>query len=115
MTNRRELPMRRRCETFDLEFGGLSKSHMVSVGYYADNTPGEVFINGGKSGEQVEAIARDGAVLISMCLQHGATLDTISHAITRDGQGEAQSIVGVVVDRLLEKDPAEAGSEASSK
>jgi hypothetical protein len=61
-----------------------------------------VFVNGGKSGEVVEAIARDGAVLLSMALQHGATLDTIKHAITRDGQDQPQSIIGVVVDRLLE-------------
>jgi hypothetical protein len=36
-----------------------------------------------------------------MALQHGVSLDTIRHAITRDGQGAAQSIVGAVVDRLL--------------
>jgi hypothetical protein len=101
MTERRELPMRRRCETFEIDFGGLSRAHTVTVGYYEDGRPGEVFINGGRSGEQVEAIARDGAVLLSMALQHGVALDTIRHAITRDGQGAAQSIVGAVVDRLL--------------
>jgi hypothetical protein len=102
MTERHALPMRRRCETFEVAFGGLTKSHTVSVGYYDDNRPGEVFINGGKSGEAVEAIARDGAVLLSMALQHGVSLDTISHAITRDGQDAPASIVGAVVDRLIE-------------
>src|SRR5882672_2578682 len=63
-TERRALPMRRVCETFEVAYGGLSKAHTVSVGYYADGTPGEIFINGGKSGETVEAIARDGAVLL---------------------------------------------------
>lgn len=101
MTERRALPMRRRCETFEVAFGGLTKSHTVSVGYYADDRPGEVFITGGKSGEQVEAIARDGAVLLSMALQHGVALDTIKHAITRDSQGQPSSIVGAVVDRLV--------------
>jgi hypothetical protein len=99
--NRQPLPMRRRCETFELAFGGLAKSHTVTVGFYGDGAPGEVFINGGKSGEQVEAIARDGAVLLSIALQHGVALDTIRHAITRDGQGAPSSIVGAVVDRLL--------------
>src|SRR6476646_7754847 len=106
MTERRALPMRRRCETFAIDFGGLKKSHTISVGYYEDGRPGEVFISGGKSGEQVEAIARDGAVLLSMALQHGVALDTIGHAITRDGQEQPQSIIGVVVDRLAKKDPA---------
>ncbi|MBT1509472.1 hypothetical protein KIP88_03060 [Bradyrhizobium sp. SRL28] len=104
MTERKALSMRRRCETFEIDFGGLSKSHVITVGYYPDDTPGEVFISGGKSGEQVEAIARDGAVLVSMCLQHGVSLDTIRHALTRDSQDQPSSIIGVVVDRLAEPD-----------
>lgn len=101
MTERQALSMRRRSETFEISFGGLNKSHTITVGYYDDGRPGEVFINGGKSGEQVEAIARDGAILLSMALQHGVALDTIKHAITRDSQDAPQSIVGVVVDHLL--------------
>jgi hypothetical protein len=102
MTARRTLPQRRRCETFDLSFGGLAKGHTVTVGYYEDGALGEVFINGGKSGELVEAIARDGAVLLSLALQYGAELSNIKSAITRDAQGAPQSIVGAVVDRLDE-------------
>ena len=102
MTMRRELPQRRRCETFEIEYGGFKKTHTVSVGYYPDGAPGEVFISGGKSGEQVEAIARDGAVLISMSLQHGAALNTIKHAVTRNAQGEPSSIIGAVIDRMAE-------------
>ena len=49
-----------------------------------------------------EAIARDGAVLLSLALQYGVPLETIKHAITRDGQGQPQSIIGAVVDRLSE-------------
>ena len=101
MTERQALPMRRRSETFEIDYGGLSRVHTVTVGYYPDGRPGEVFINGGKSGEQVEAIARDGAVMLSMCLQHGVSLDTIKHALTRDSQDQPSSIVGAVVDRLL--------------
>ena len=103
MTIRRELPMRRLCRTFEIDFGGLKASHVVTVGYYLDGSVGEVFINGGKSGELVEAIARDGAVLLSMALQHGVALDTIKHAITRNAQNEPQSIIGRVVDQLLEE------------
>ena len=61
-----------------------------------------MFINGGKSGEQVEAIARDGAVMLSMCLQHGVSFDTIKHAITRNAQDEPISIVGAVIDRMAQ-------------
>ena len=103
MTERQALPMRRRCETFELDFGGLKNSHIITVGFYDDGRIGEVFVNGGKSGELVEAIARDGAVLLSMALQHGVALETIKHALTRDSQDEPQSIIGVVVDQLSEQ------------
>jgi hypothetical protein len=115
MTERQALPMRRRCETFEIDFGGLRSSHIITVGYYDDGRPGEVFINGGKSGEQVAAIARDFAVVLSMALQHGAKLETIQHAITRDSQDQPQSIGGVVVDSMSEpkNNPAEAGLSSS--
>ena len=68
-----------------------------------DGTHGEVFISGGKSGEAVEAIARDGAVLLSLALQYGVDLANIRSAITRDGQAEPSTIIGAVVDRLSEE------------
>lgn len=101
MSERQALPMRRHCETFEIDFGGLSKRHTVTVGYYDDGRPGEVFINGGRSGEVVEAIARDGAVVLSMALQHGVSLETIQHSLTRDSFDKPLSIVGAVVDRLM--------------
>lgn len=100
MSQRRILPERRRCETFGLGFGGLTRDHTITIGFYDDGTIGEVFINGGKSGEQIEAIARDAAVILSLALQYGADLANIRSAITRDAQGRAQSIIGVVIDRL---------------
>ena len=100
MSERNALPQRRQSDTFEIEFGGFNKSHTITVGYYDDGRVGEVFITGGKSGEQVESIARDGAVLLSLALQHGVSIETISRAITRDSQGQPQTIVGAVVDRL---------------
>jgi hypothetical protein len=105
MTERRILPQRRRAETFEMAFGGLNRCHTVTLGFYDDGALGEVFINGGKSGEQVEAIARDGAVILSLALQYGANLSNIKSAITRDGQGAPASIIGAVVDRLSEETP----------
>jgi hypothetical protein len=43
---------------------------------------GEVFIDGGKSGQDVQSTARDAAVVLSLALQHGAPLAAINHAIT---------------------------------
>ena len=103
MTERRVLPQRRAAETFELEFGGQARRFSVTTGYYDDGTFGEVFITGGKSGEQVEAIARDGAVLLSLALQYGAPLETIAGALTRDPQGAPSTVVGAVVDRMMEQ------------
>lgn len=100
MNDRAALPMRRRSETFDIAWGGLTRAHTVTLGFYADGRVGEVFINGGKSGEQTEAIARDGAVLLSLALQHGVQLETIAGALTRGPRGEPGSIIGAVVDQL---------------
>jgi hypothetical protein len=105
LMTRRTLPQRRSCETFEIAFGGLARSHTVTLGYYDDGTVGEVFINGGKSGEQVEAIARDGAVLLSLALQYGAEIENIKSAITRDERGAPSSVVGAVIDQLSETKP----------
>jgi len=100
MTARNTLPQRRYGETFDLRHGGQNTAFTVTVGFYPDGRPGEVFISGAKVGSEVEAVARDGAVLLSIALQYGVPLETITHAITRNGDGSPSTIVGAVVDRL---------------
>jgi hypothetical protein len=104
---RETLPHRRHSETFALDWGGHRSPHFVTCGFYEDGRLGEVFIGSGKSGEQVEAIARDGAILLSLALQHGAKLSDIAHAVTRDSRNTPTSIVGAVVDRLMETNHAE--------
>src|SRR6267378_1689808 len=75
------LPQRRAAETFDLRF--WNQLFTVTVGFYADGTPGEVFIDGCKTGNDIESIARDAGVLLSLALQHGVPPETIRHAVTR--------------------------------
>ena len=98
--HRQELPMRRHAETFDLDYNNLL--YVVTIGRYPSGAIGEVFINFEKSGTMAEAIARDGAVLLSLALQYGAPLENMRTAVTRDARGEPSSIVGAVVDKLLE-------------
>ena len=76
------------------------------------NEIGEVFISGSKAGSTTEAVARDGAVLLSIALQHGVPLETIKHALTREGNGTPSTIIGAVVDRLTE---AKAEDEKSAQ
>lgn len=98
--SREPLPPRRASETFELSFGGLAVPYTITTGFYDDGRIGDIFINGGKSGEAVEAIARDSAVVISMALQHGVPIETIAHAITRNARNEPQTIVGAIIDVL---------------
>ena len=95
---RRVLPQRRAAETFDLRF--WNQPFTVTVGFYADGTPGEVFIDGGKTGQghRVDRPRRRRGA--SLALQHGVPIEAIRHAVTRSGSGEAASILGAIVDRL---------------
>ena len=95
---RRVLPQRRPAETFNLWL--WNQSFTVTVGFYPDGTPGEVFIDGGKTGQDIQSTARDAALVLSLAMQHGVTIETIRHAVTRSGSGEAASILGAIVDAL---------------
>ena len=95
---RRALPRRRAAETFDLRF--WNQSFTVTPGFYEDGTLGEVFIGVGKTGNDIESIARDAGVLLSLALQHGVPPETIRHAVTRGASEEPASILGAVVDSI---------------
>jgi ribonucleoside-diphosphate reductase alpha chain len=92
------LPQRRRAETFDLVF--RNQPATVTIGYFPDGTPGEIFVDVAKSGNDIAHIARDSAIMVSIALQHGANTATLRHAITRDGNGAPASILGAIVDAL---------------
>ena len=78
---RRTLPQRRAAETFGMRF--WNQPFTVTVGFYPDGTPGEVFIEGCKTGNDIQSIARDAGVLLSLALQHGTPIEIVRHAITR--------------------------------
>jgi hypothetical protein len=95
------LPQRRPCRTFDLVF----RNHRITLatGHFPDGRIGEVFLNIGKSGNDLDAIARDSAILLSLAIQHGVTLETVAHAISKDARGNALSILGAIALELAGK------------
>ena len=100
---RRTLHQHRAAETFDMRF--WNQLFTVTVGFYADGTPGEVFIDSRKTGGDVEAVARNAAVTLSLGLQHGVPIESIRHAVTRNGaSGAPASIIGAVVDAVADHD-----------
>jgi hypothetical protein len=107
MSERTRLPDRRVTETFTLTHA--DKAYTVSVGFFPPTLacprehPAEVFISGTKAGSDVEAVARDGAVLLSIALQYGVPLAVIQGAITRGRSDEPMTIIGAVVDLLTKE------------
>lgn len=99
---RTPLPNRRGAETFSLRH--RHAEHVFTISRFKDGRVAEVFARayygGGSDGE---TDARDAAIILSLALQHGAALETIAHAITRDDAGAPCSIVGAIVDVLTEK------------
>jgi hypothetical protein len=105
---RRVLPQRRPVRTFDLvhRTETAEQTYTVSVGYFCDGdtlTPGEIFLNGGKIGSAVEAIARDAAILLSIMMQHGIDVRILRGTVTREASGAPASIIGAVIDKLVEE------------
>lgn len=99
------LPNRRYAESITISFQG--ERYDVTIGRYPDNRIGEVFINrvisksSSRIGIQLDGVCRDSAILLSLAIQHGTSLDALRSAITRDEEENPATIVGVIIDRLL--------------
>ncbi len=103
MTARRRLPHRRGAVALDIEHAG--HRFRMQIGCFPDGALGEVFLDAAKQNSALDAFAADAAILLSLLLQHGATLGEIGHALRRVPDGTAASLVGAVVDRLAEMGP----------
>ena len=56
------------------------------------------FVRVDPASSDLQILANDAAVILSLALQHGVILDTIRHGVAREESGRPQSIVGAVVD-----------------
>ncbi|MEO0943243.1 MAG: hypothetical protein AAFY06_00175 [Pseudomonadota bacterium] len=102
---------RRPHENRKIIFRGIS----VHVGTSFDaNGINEVFLSSGGLGSQLEHDMRDAAVVMSIALQHGATLDVISRAVTRDEAGSPTGILGVVADKLIDEEVQRVADQTAS-
>ena len=87
MSTRQRLPNRRNCITLALECCGVR--YTATAACFADGSLAEIFLGNRKAGSQSDANAKDSAVMASLALQHGASLETLRHAVLRDSQGNA--------------------------
>lgn len=102
---RRELlPARRQSETLNFRAGGVVFT--ATMGYYEDGRLGEVFLNAGKIASETDVAARDSAVVLSIALQHGVSVEAVRAALTRRADGTPEGPMGILLDVLAAR-PAE--------
>jgi ribonucleoside-diphosphate reductase alpha chain len=95
---RKRPPNRRKHETREFDHAGFH--YTAGVGHFENGGLAEIFLNCAKSGTTLESHARDAAIVASIALQHGATAETIRHAITRNSDGTASGALGTLLDLL---------------
>jgi hypothetical protein len=89
---RQLLPNRRETDVFRFIHEG--HRYFGSVSLFDDGRPAEVFLDAGKPGASLQAMARDAAVIASIALQHGVSLEVMRKAITRLDDGSAAGPLG---------------------
>jgi ribonucleoside-diphosphate reductase alpha chain len=95
---RERLPNRRAHTLLTIEAGGFR--YVAGVGFYDNGRLAEIFLNAEKGGTAIDDAARDSAVVASIALQHGVNIETIRHALMRNGSGTASGPLGVLLDQL---------------
>lgn len=91
---REGLPQRRGADV--VTFNHAGRKWTAAYGYFEDRRLGELFIDAPKESPIADA-ARESAILASLCLQHGCSVETIRHAL--DGRdagpiGAALALLG---------------------
>lgn len=81
--SRERLPNRRAHCLVTFEHGG--HRYHGGIGRFATGAIAELFVNSSKAGSAVEGVAQEAVLAVSLALQHGCPLETITHAMTRNG------------------------------
>ena len=102
VTSRQRLSNRRGHELLDFEHGGIR--YTAGVGRYEGGALAEIFLNTAKHGTAVDVNARDAAVAASLLLQYGCPADTLSRALTRNGDGSASGPLARALDLIVGKE-----------
>lgn len=105
--SRTRLPSRRPALVVGITHDGGRQPLTATVGFHDETgAPWEIFLDVPKTSPMSE-LARDTALLISLALQHGVTVDEMRAGVGRnDETGEPHTIAGAALD-LLAKVAAE--------
>jgi ribonucleoside-diphosphate reductase alpha chain len=97
---RETLPPRRFHGSFRFEIERIV--YAAGVGRMPDGRVMEIWLDAGKVGTSLAALANDAAIMASLLLQYGCPLETIRRALTRNPDGVAAGPVGRVLDEIAE-------------
>jgi hypothetical protein len=100
MTHRRRLPNRRASESFGFKCNGFA--YTATISRFSSGELAEIFLTNGKIGSTTDTAARDSAVVCSIALQYGVSLDVIRRALMRDANGKASGPLAAALD-LIDK------------
>ena len=71
--------------------------------HFADGALAEIFLTNRHTGSQSDANAKDSAVMASIALRFGASLETLRHAVLRDGHSNPSTPLGAALDYIAEQ------------
>ncbi|WPP04780.1 hypothetical protein [Methylocella tundrae] len=95
-------PARRQNYSLSFSFNGhafhATFSFLDIEGYFV----GEIFLTPEKTSSQLEALARDAMIFASLALQHGATLESLKAAMTRDDRFGYTSVAGQAIGAVAD-------------
>jgi hypothetical protein len=81
------------------------RRYTVTVSFFpGSNRLAEIFLGNGRAGSDIDAAAKDSAVVASIALQYGVPLHTIRRALMRDARGAASGLLGCALDLLAAMD-----------
>lgn len=115
MPNRKTMPERRPAWTRKIEYktwSGQTFHYLMSVGRFEDGTIGEVFLDTNKAGTDAQALASDAAIIFSIARQYGVPIPVLREGMSRNGDGTPQSLLGAVMDAIVEEMTPERTAEA---
>lgn len=96
---RQRLPNRRPSVTVTSTWPAHSGTPLhIAVGFDKNGAPSEIFGRAKRPESDLDNVVDDSAVLISLLLQHGATLKDISHSLGKARDGNPTSVIGAIVD-----------------
>lgn len=99
MTDRAILPTRRESDRIKFEFSGIK--YYGTIGYNREGQISEIFLQAGRIGSGIEAIARDTAVAASLALQYGCPVDVMRNAVTRLDDKSPAGPLGKFLDKIV--------------